>query len=58
MVVKINIEKETAKYQAELIGFESQLQMIEAQRAELIRAINERKGILAYLASLNKDKEA
>jgi len=54
---KINIEKEKAKYQAELNSFTAQLQQLEQQRAVLIQAIAERRGILVFLDSLDKETD-
>jgi len=56
-LAEINIEEEKAKYEAELNRFLSQLQQLDQQRALLVQAIQERRGILAYLNSLNTDKE-
>jgi prefoldin subunit 5 len=52
-LVSINVEREKAKYEAELNSFTSQLQQLEQHRAALVQAIAERQGILAYLNSLN-----
>jgi hypothetical protein len=49
---EIDIEAEKAKYEAELNQFIAQLQQIEQQRAMLVQAIQERRGILGYLNSL------
>ena len=50
----IEIEKEVAKYQAELDSYVRALQELEAQRAQLVQAIQERRGILIYLSSKNE----
>jgi prefoldin subunit 5 len=54
---EIDIEAEKAKYEAELNQFTAQLQQLEQQRAILLQAIQERRGILAFLNSLNQHKE-
>ena len=56
-MVEIDIEKEVAKYQAELDSFLRQLQQLDNQRAAFMQAIAERQGVLAYLRSLNQHKE-
>ena len=55
--VEINIEEQKAKYQTEYDAYMRQLQELEQQRATLIQAIQERRGILAFLNSLNQHKE-
>ena len=57
MAVEIDVETEKAKYQAELDSYARALQQLEAQRAQLIQAIQERRGILIYLNSKNQQKE-
>jgi len=56
-MTEINIEAETKKYGGELNIFLVQLRQVEEQRLVLLQAIAERKGIIAYLGILNKDKE-
>lgn len=56
-MVKINLEAEKKKYATELNAFIAELGQIEKQRAELLQAIAERQGILAFLNSLNEQKE-
>ena len=51
------MEKERARYQAEYDSYMRSLQELDIKRAELIQAINERRGILVFLASLNQNKE-
>jgi len=55
--VKIDIESEIKIYTAELNGLLVQLRQVEEQRNTLIQAITERRGIIAYLGILSKDKE-
>ena len=55
-MVEIDIQVEVTKYQAQLDGFVKQLREIEEQRVQFVQAIQERRGILAFLSSL-KDKE-
>jgi prefoldin subunit 5 len=55
---EIDIEAEKARYEAELNQFMAQLQQIEQQRAMLVQAIQERRGILGYLNSLDQHREA
>jgi hypothetical protein len=55
-LAEIDIEAEKTKYEAELNQFITQLQQIEQQRTVLIQAIAERRGILAFLSSLNEHK--
>ena len=57
-MAEINIEQEKAKYQAELDSYVRALQELEAQRSQLIQAIQERRGILIYLNSLDQQKES
>jgi hypothetical protein len=57
-LAEIDIEAEKARYEAELNQFIAQLQQLEQQRAILVQAIQERKGILAFLNSLNQHREA
>lgn len=57
-MIEINVEQHKAKYQAELNQFIAQLQQLDQQRAMLIQAIQERRGILAFLESLNTHKES
>ena len=57
MKVKIDIESEIKIYTAELNGLLVQLRQVEEQRNTLIQAITERRGIIAYLGILSKDKE-
>jgi len=56
-VIEIDIEKEKAQYQSEYDTFVKQLQEIEIQRAQLLQAVQERRGILAFLNSLDQHKE-
>jgi prefoldin subunit 5 len=56
-IVSLNIEESRQKYQAELNQFIAQLNQLDQQRAVLIQAIQERRGILAFLESLNTHKE-
>ena len=55
---EIDVEQEIAKYEAELNTFLSQMRQLDNQRAELLQAIAERQGIVAYLRSLNQAKES
>ena len=56
MVVEIDVEKERAKYQAEYDAYVRQLNELEQQRAQLLQAIQERRGILIFLTSLDQQK--
>ena len=56
-MTEIDVEQQKAKYQTELNQFIAQLQQLDQQRAMLIQAIAERRGILAFLESLNTHKE-
>lgn len=51
---EIDVEAEKTKYQAEFDQFIQSLQALERQRAELIQAIAERRGIIVFLNSLNQ----
>lgn len=53
---QVDVEKEKTKYQAELDSFVRALQELGAQRAQLMQAIQERRGILIFLGSLNQDR--
>ena len=55
--MEIDVSKEKAKYQAEYDVYVRQLNELEAQRVQLIQAIQERRGILIFIASLNQRKE-
>ena len=55
-MVEINIEVEKEKYTNQLNAFLAELQRLDRQRAELIQAIAERQGILAFLNSLGEHK--
>jgi hypothetical protein len=57
-LAEIDIEAEKARYEAELNQFIAQLRQTEQQRAILMQAIQERRGILGYLSSLNQHREA
>lgn len=56
-MVEIDLEKEKVKYQAEYDAYVRQLNELEQQRAQILQAIQERRGILIYLNSLNQSKE-
>ena len=51
-MIEIDVEKEKTKYQAELEQFVAQLQQLDNQRALLVQAIQERRGIVAFLSGL------
>ena len=51
---EIDLEKEKVKYQAEYDAYVRQLNELEQQRAQLLQAITERRGILIFLNSLNQ----
>lgn len=53
----IDVKKELAKYQREVDDFVRQLQVVNNQRATLIQAIAERRGIIIYLQSLDQHKK-
>ena len=53
MATEIDLEKDRAQYQAEMDTYIRQLGELDNQRAQLIQAIQERRGILAYLNSKN-----
>ena len=53
-MIEVDVEKEKAKYQAELDSFVRSLQELDNQRAQLIQAIQERRGILIFLSSFNQ----
>ena len=55
---EIDVEETKQRYQAELNQFIAQLNQLDQQRAVLIQAIQERRGILAFLESLNTHKES
>jgi prefoldin subunit 5 len=57
-LAEIDIEAEKARYEAELNQFMAQLQQIGQQQAILLQAIQERRGILAFLNSLDQHREA
>jgi len=50
---KIDVKKDRAKYQAELEGLSNQLQNLENQKLVTLQALNERRGIIAYLDSIS-----
>ena len=50
--ISLDIEREKAKCRADLLTFLDQLQQVEQQKVLLLQAINERRGILAFLTSL------
>ena len=52
--MEIDVKLETAKYQAEYDAYARQLNELEQQRAQLFQAIQERRGILIFLSSLNQ----
>ena len=52
-MAEINTEVEKEKYTNQLNAFISELERLDRQRAELIQAIQERQGILAFLNSLD-----
>mgnify|MGYP001569003525 CR=1 FL=1 len=56
-MIEINVKSEKAKYQAEYDAYIRQLQELEVQRAQLVQAIQERRGILIFLESLNTHRE-
>jgi len=56
-MAEIDVKAELARYQAELNSLMQQLQAVENQRATLLQAIAERRGIIAFLNSLNQNKE-
>jgi len=56
-LAEIDVKAELAKYQAELNSLVQQLQTVENQRATLLQAIAERRGIIAFLNSLNQKGE-
>lgn len=51
-MVEVDIETTKASYQAEYDTFVARLQVLDQQRAQLLQAIQERRGILIFLASL------
>ena len=53
-MAEINIEAEREKYTNQLNAFIAELQRLDRQRAELIQAIAERQGILAFLNSFDE----
>ena len=53
-MAEIDVTKETTKYQAEMDSYVRALQELEAQRAQLVQAIQERRGILIFLSSLDQ----
>lgn len=57
-MIEINLEAAQVKYQAELESYVRALQELEAQKAQLIQAIAERRGILIYLNSLDSQKNS
>ena len=52
--MEIDVATEKTKYQAEFDSYVRALQELDAQRAQLIQAIQERRGILIFLTSLNQ----
>lgn len=52
-MVEIDVEATRTKYNSELESFLARLQVLDRQRLELTRAIDERRGILAYLNTLD-----
>ena len=52
--MEIDVEKEKAKYQAQLDAFARHLQELDQQRLTLIQAIQERRGIVAFLDSFKE----
>ena len=55
---EIDVEAEVKKYETELNDFLSRMRQLDNQRAELLQAIAERQGIVAYLRSLDQAKES
>ena len=53
-MTEINVEAEREKYTNQLNAFIAELQRLDRQRAELIQAIAERQGILAFLNSFDE----
>lgn len=51
--MEIDTKKDLVKYEAELEAFTVQMKAMNEQRAILAQAIAERRGIVAYLNSLN-----
>ena len=56
-MAEIDVKAEIAKYEGELNTFLNQLGQLDSQRATFLQAIAERQGILAYLRSLDQNKE-
>ena len=56
-MAEINIEAEREKYANQLNAYIAELERLDRQRVELIQAIQERRGILAFLNSLDEHKE-
>ena len=56
-MVEIDVEAEKARFQHEYDAYVRQLQELDNQRAQLIQAIQERRGILIFLNDLNQQKE-
>jgi len=54
--MEIDIEKEKAKYQTEFDRLVLQLQDINNHREQTIQAIQERRGILAFLDGLKEEE--
>lgn len=57
-MIEIDVEQQKTHYQAEHDRFVVQLQQLDNRRAILIQAIQERRGILAFLNSLSHQKES
>ena len=56
-MAEINIEAEKERYTNQLNAFIAELQRLDRQRAELIQAIAERQGILAFIAEISEGKD-
>mgnify|MGYP001584485115 CR=1 FL=1 len=56
-MAEIDVKAELAKYEAELQQLVLQLRQLDEQRATFLQAIDERQGIIAFLRSLNSQKE-
>ena len=56
-MTEIDVEVEVKKYEVEMNGLIAQLNQLDQQRAEHIRAIQERRGILIFLQNLNSKEK-
>ena len=56
-MAEVDIQKEREKYTNQLNAFIAELQRLDRQRAELIQAIAERQGILAFIAEISEGKD-